>query len=526
MSTHSSTWLRGIAAVAAGVVLAGMTLSTGANAAPAAHTMPDGMVMEDDPAPPPPPIPNSQSGTIKTGAEYSEPAIIDSRNGVLKVTLTAVATPVRISGKLVNARVYEVKAYGKTYPAAFMPPTLRVYPGDVLQVTLVNHLGEPTNLHTHGFFVSPGGNQDNIFVNIPDGATYTYNYELSKAVAPGAYWYHPHMHGLVEEQVFGGMAGYLYVRGLKKYLPKQDRNLTERFISLKDFQVNKQNTIPAENIDSAAPTNRTVNGLVNPIMSMKPGETQMWHLGNLSADIWYKIALPGWKFTVVGEDSNPVHKPWVADKLIMPPAKRFDLIVTAPQTPGKSSLITEKYSNGPWGDQYPRTELMRINVAGATQKPVKAPAVTTWPFDDLNKADIATTRVFTLSEKPNAGIYMINGVAFHNANDVSATPIAGTVEEWTFKNASLEEHPIHIHVNDMQVTNINGKSIPANGWVDTIAIPVGTKMPNGKIKPGSVTVRMRFREYTGTYVFHCHILAHEDAGMMDVVNVTSAGTVG
>ena len=133
--------------------------------------------------------------------------------------LNAGAKPVKISGKTVNARVYAVSAYGRDYPYAFMPPTLVLDPGDNLKINLTNRLGEPTNLHTHGFFISPSGNQDNIFVDLTSGKSFLYNYYLPQDISPGSFWYHPHYHPLVEEQVFGGLSGFIYIRGLEGLLP-------------------------------------------------------------------------------------------------------------------------------------------------------------------------------------------------------------------------------------------------------------------------------------------------------------------
>jgi FtsP/CotA-like multicopper oxidase with cupredoxin domain len=123
--------------------------------------------------------------------------MITSRHGVLEMRLNARAKPVTISGKKVNARVYSASAFGKDYPYAFMPPTIVLDPGDNLKVNLTNWLGEPTNLHTHGFFISPTGNQDNIFVDLTSSKSFLYNYFLPKDILPGSYWYHPHYHPLV-----------------------------------------------------------------------------------------------------------------------------------------------------------------------------------------------------------------------------------------------------------------------------------------------------------------------------------------
>jgi FtsP/CotA-like multicopper oxidase with cupredoxin domain len=455
-------------------------------------------------------------GKEVAGRPFADPPLIRSRNKRLDVKLIPTATPVTISGKRVNARVYGVSAFGRHYPPAFMPPTLVVDPGDNLKVWLINKLGEPTNLHTHGFFVSPMGNQDNIFVDLSQQRQFLYNYFLPPQLEPGSYWYHPHYHPLVEEQVFGGLSGFIYVRGLENLLPVSLQGISQHFLGLKDYQVNARHTIPKNNINSDAPTTRTINGQVQPVLTLKPGETQLWHIGNLSADIWYHLAMPGFTFTVIGEDANPVDRTWSASTLLMPPAKRFDVLVQA-TNPGTHALKTLEMSTGPAGDNYPETLLATVKVKGRSQSPAQLPE-TIKPMDDLSKAVITRQRVFTLTED-NTGFF-INGSMF-NANQVDATPVIGTVEEWVFRNATQEMHPIHIHVNDAQIMSVNGVAQTARSWVDTFPIPYAGTANGGTSRPGEVVVRIKFRQFVGPYVFHCHILAHEDQGMMTIINVTS-----
>lgn len=459
-----------------------------------------------------------ESSRIRTGLPFANPPIISSKRGVLEMKMTPRAVPVSISGKRVNARVFSMSAQGKSYPPAFMPPVLQLDSGDKLKVTLVNKLGEPTNLHTHGFFISPMGNQDNIFVDLPAGKTFLYNYDLPENLEPGSYWYHPHYHPLVEEQVFGGLSGFIYIRGLEALLPPALHGITQQFLGLKDFQVDRNNTIPSDNINSDSPTNRTINGLVQPVMTMRPGETQLWHIGNLGADIWYHLAIPGLTFTVIAEDSNPVNRTWTADTLLMPPAKRFDVLVQA-KTLGTYPLITLEMTTGPDGDTYPRVLMATLHVKGAAIEPAALPEHIK-PMDDLAKDAVARRRVFDLSENTNTNQFFINQKEF-NANQVDATPVTGTVEEWVFLNSSKELHPIHLHVNDAQVMSVNGVAQQAHSWVDTIPIPYATQNSAGLTVPGEVVMRFKFRQFVGPYVFHCHILAHEDNGMMSIINVTS-----
>lgn len=251
---------------------------------------------------------------------------------------------------------------------------------------------------------------------------------------------------------------------------------------------------------------------------MQAGETQLWHIGNIGADIWYNLEIPGLAFTVIGEDANPVDRTWTATTLLMPPAKRFDVLVQA-RNPGTYPLVTRAMDTGPDGDNYPEALLATLRVTGTAKSPVTPPQ-TIQPMDDLSKAPITRRRVFELSENTDTDQFFINQKMF-GANQVDATPVTGTVEEWVFRNTSGELHPIHLHVNDAQVISVNGVPQQAQSWVDTIPIPYATLNSAGISVPGEVVMRFRFRTYVGPYVFHCHILAHEDNGMMSIINVTS-----
>lgn len=470
----------------------------------------------------PPSIPDADSGSIITGQPFEDPPIIASGSSDLAVTLTSSAQPVRISGKLMNGRVYAASSQGVQYPASYMPPVLRLRRGQRLIINLENRLPEGTNIHTHGFFISPKGNQDDVFEHLLVGGNSQHVYTNTQHLSPGSYWFHPHLHPLVEEQVFGGMSGLIDVQGLRSMLPSGLRTITEHYVGLKDFQVMKGvNTIPLRDINSQADTNRTVNGMVQPVMTMAAGETQLWHMGNIGADIWYDIQASGLKVWVIAEDGNPVVRPYQARDLLMPPARRFDLLVQAPKA-GTFKLITRKMSTGPQGDSYPRTLLATVNVTGAGTVPVAAVPKTYGTEIDLSKAGIARHRIFRLSENGAGTKFFINGKPWPGPNRMSASPVTGTVEQWTFTNSAGEEHPIHIHVNDMQVMSINGVKQDTDSWVDTIPVPAAKDDRH----PGTVVMRMAFRTYTGPYVFHCHILAHEDNGMMNNVNVTSPAATG
>jgi FtsP/CotA-like multicopper oxidase with cupredoxin domain len=435
------------------------------------------------------------------GRPLTEPPVIRSQNGLLQTTFD------------VHEAIYDVggqQVKGKTYGPGILGPTLIVDPGDTIEIELQNHLSEVTNFHTHGLHTSPIGVSDNVLRVMPANSDDPVRIEVPTDVAPGTYWYHAHLHGLTEEQVFSGLAGTLIVNGLTERLPADLQGVTEHLLALRDVQLDDDGTIITKNINSDAPTTRTVNGQVNPIISGVANEAMLLRVGDLSADIWYRLRLDGATFTVLAEDANPMGRVETRDELLLPPGKRFDVLVRFPK-PGSYRLRTLRYSTGPAGDTYPARVLATFAItSGNPDRSVPALPTTMGELPDLGKDPIAVHRNVVFSEN-NKGFY-INGKQF-DAKRVTFSPKLGTTEEWTIHNVTKEEHPFHIHVNDFQVMSINGKKVDADSLRDTLPLPVG----------GTVVIRMRFTQFLGRYVFHCHILAHEDGGMMAVVDVTKDG---
>jgi suppressor of ftsI len=432
------------------------------------------------------------------GQPLTEPPEIRSVDGVLRTTFDVHEATYAVAGQQVQ---------GKTYGPGLLGPTLVVSPGDHIEIDLLNNLDEETNFHTHGLHTSPIGVSDNVLRVMQANSEDPVRIDVPTDVAPGTYWYHAHLHGLTEEQVFSGLAGTLIVNGLTQRLPAALQDVPDRLLSLRDVQLQGA-SIVTKNINSDAPTTRTVNGQVNPVIDAAPGQTMLLRLGDMSADIWYRLKLDGAKFTVLAEDANPLGAVETRDELLLPPGKRFDVLVRWPRG-GTYHLRTLKYSTGPAGDNYPARVLATFVVGDTAANPVPMPT-TMGALPDLGQDAIAVHRDVVFSES-NKGFF-INGKEF-DPNRVTFSPKLGTTEEWTIHNVTKEEHPFHIHVNDFQIMSINGKRFDAKSLRDTVPLPVG----------GTVVIRMRFTQFLGRYVFHCHILAHEDGGMMAVVDVTKDG---
>ncbi|MEY9872560.1 FtsP/CotA-like multicopper oxidase with cupredoxin domain [Streptacidiphilus sp. MAP12-33] len=499
---------------------------------------------------PKPPTTAQQEKGMVSGRAFHDPVNADtSATQRITITLDAHRTRFDLSGR---------RVWGQSYDGSFVAPTIRVAPGSFVMIHLVNHLTVATNLHFHGLHVSPTGVSDDPFLCVAPGKSLTYKLAIPKNHPQGTFWYHSHamgttcpkpgqmvaddmsdmpamapgssstgasstafMPGDVENQISAGLSGALIVGDDRTLLPPKLRQIATHTMVFKDVQIDAsgslvQNTATTS-IDSGAPTVRLVNGQLRPVLSIRPGETQLWRLVNAGADIFYSLHLDGYRFTVVGEDGTPVAKVRTESDLLLPPGKRFDVLVTAGPHAGTTWLRTLAYSNGPQGDSYPNTQLLRLDVhgAGATRLPTVSGRIPT-AAPDLANAKIAKKRRLVLSESADGNSFYINGKQFMMGDgSVFADPAKlGTVEEWTIINTAGEIHPFHLHTSDFQVMSINGVPQPYTNRQDIIPVPYEQ---NGK--PGEVVIRIAFTDFTGRYMFHCHIAAHEDNGMMSYIDV-------
>jgi suppressor of ftsI len=437
------------------------------------------------------------------GRPLREPRELRSRDGVLKADLDARRHVIEVAGAPLEAQPFNGSLVG---------PTLRVRPGDRLELTIRNGTAEQTNIHFHGLHVRPTGISDNVFRTFDPATTERSVVELPADHAPGTYWYHVHLHGNTEEQVMGGMSGLLVVDGLEDVLPRRFRGIRERALALRDVQVDGGSIVMGQGqIAPDKPSTWLVNGQLRPRFSIAPGATQLWRIANVGADLFYDVALEGHRFTVVAEDGSPVWRPWRAGHLLVPPGKRFDVLVQGGER-GRHRLVSRAYDEG--FALLPEKKLATVRVRGKRQERLKLPRRLATPAGPISGKRIAQRRTFTFSfGTGSAFTAVINGKVF-DPHAIGVTPRLGTVEEWTLVNQSGEDHPFHIHVNDFQVISVNGEPYRARGLQDVVVIP-----KNG----GEVVIRNRFEDFTGHFVFHCHILGHEDAGMMQTVQVLGPG---
>jgi suppressor of ftsI len=417
------------------------------------------------------------------------------------------------------------------------PPIIRVFPGDTLRITYVNDLppasGEQcsvgpcmnmTNLHFHGLGVSPQAPQDDVLDMIAmPGQTLHYEVYIPPDQPPGLYWYHTHPHGESERQVLDGMSGAIIVEGMERYVPAI-RNLPETVLVLRGRSIeqdangraalNKVEAVAAGCGGSEVPERVfTVNGEIRPSIGIAPGERQFWRIVNASADLYADVQIDGEPWEIVALDGMPLayHNPErplnTEDHVLLPPASRLEAIVTGPPAGSVATLRTRCVDTGPDGDSNPAMVLADIVPAPLRARPAIA-SDRRPPFHkrlQLESLEASPPQfVATFTEDKN-GFY-INGQRYQPDAAPMTVAIVGTYQHWRVVNQTRELHPMHLHQVHFLVYAVNGRTLADPVWVDTANVPYG----------GSIDMIVDFTNpaIRGMSVFHCHLLNHEDKGMM------------
>ena len=413
--------------------------------------------------------------------------------------------------------------------------------------------------------------------------------------APGTHWYHAHKHGSTALNVANGMTGAFVIEGqydddLRKFYGSgfKDQVMLIQQLSTQPFPVLMPNR---KGPGFAGRPQLSVNGRLNPVVRMKPGEVQLWRIVNANYRSgvqfqtiapatgldWRQIAQDGVQFAFANYGTLGT----MNRQFNLAPANRADLLVRASAkgtytitVQGNEGLAVDPNNTSPGTRDNP-VVLMTVKVDGDEIKPAqdfieKESDFPKMPdfLNDIPASTIAQRRTLDFGSAHN----LIDGKTF-NQNRYSQVMELNDAEEWTIKNeAGDKAHPFHIHINPFQITEVfepNSenttdptkpcyvdwqkpetwkpcKAIPAPYvWWDTFAIPpsrtvnVPTSMCTSTDKcppplqpyidcssnpctltiPGYFKMRTRFVDYTGAYVIHCHILIHEDRGMMQLVEV-------
>ena len=463
-------------------------------------------------------------------------------------------------------------------PSGLENPTLNINPGDQVRLNITNNTpmasfvaqidppncgaksqnGSSLNFHLHGTNTPPACHQDQVIKTLINSSkNFAFDFHFPTDEPPGLYWFHPHVHGTVEPMLQGGASGGLIVQGIEKIQPAV-AGLPQQVFIIRDQQLPAGSPTPGGNVPS---WDLTINNVpisypqeTPAVIQMQQSEKEFWRVSNSSADTILDIQVV---FDGVAENLGIVALDGVptgsqdgtqqgqivnATDILIPPAGRAEFVLTGPGASVKNaSLVTLAINTGPDGDNDPQRTIATIQtVSGATASsneqrlPVDTSGAWRQRFAGLANATVDTMRTLYFSENPQQSQFFITvdgvtPVVFDPNNPPAIVTTQGSIEDWTIQNRSLENHEFHIHQIHFLVLSqnnfgINGsKSLPyiEGQMLDTIQTPFWDGNPNHPFP--SVTVRMDFRGTDiGNFVYHCHIVGHEDLGMMAIIEVTSS----
>ncbi|TLP90579.1 multicopper oxidase family protein [Nesterenkonia salmonea] len=462
-------------------------------------------------------------GTGDTGgADLIEPEVLVSRDGVLELDLIAAAARIEVAG-----REASVQAFNGSLPG----PTLHVAPGDTIRVAMHNQLRVSTNLHVHGLHVSPEGNSDNPFVSIDPGESFDYEFALPADHPPGTYWYHPHRHGHVAEQVGAGLYGAIIVEDHEPVPMTRERLMVMSDLTL-DASGNLAGVNQMQQMMGREGELVLVNGQLRPQVTAAPGERERWRIVNACPSRYLRLQLAGQQVRLFSRDLGRLPTPEEVTEVDIAPGNRIELLVEA--TEGSSALVAAPVDRGGMGgtmrgDNEPgNDEPIRLLTLEVSGNPAPRPALVSQgpALRDLRDEPAVATRTVDFAmgmtgamggdrtmmggeggdEATTMMTFTINGQEFDpDRTDISVA--TATVEQWTLTNSSPMDHPIHLHVWPMQIVEDGDRDLSEPRWQDVVNVPAF----------GEVQVLIAFDDFPGRTVYHCHILDHEDQGMMGTV---------
>jgi FtsP/CotA-like multicopper oxidase with cupredoxin domain len=419
-----------------------------------------------------------------------------------------------------------------------------------------------TNIHFHGTNVAPVCGQDEVVTTlVQPGQSFNYTVQVPLNEPPGLYWYHPHVHGFSEGQVQGGATGAIIVEGLQN-VDTALAGLPERTFVLRDLllpasEANDPN-IPAWDLSiNYVPV--TYPSYTPAVIEATPGEQELWRVANTAADtilnLQYLVSGTAQPMQVVAIDGYPIASGSSGQNLdtetsvLLPPGARAEFVVSTPAVGQRGQLVTDYWNTGPDGDFDPtRTIATVVNgsssasvtnasastKAAVTRLPARVTPKKVTRFAALTSATPVAQRNLYFSEllenpsDPNSPTNFFitqegqQPAVFTMGQAPNIVVHSGTVEDWVVENRAEEDHIFHIHQIHFQVLEVNGVAVTDPAVRDTVDLPYWS----GTGAFPSVKVRMDFRDpnIIGTFVYHCHILQHEDAGMMGEIQVLPAGS--
>jgi len=417
-----------------------------------------------------------------------------------------------VAANLVTDRKTVFWAYNGSVPG----PLIDVFEGDTVEIRFENDLPQASTIHWHGLPVPPdqdGNPQD----AIAPGGKHSYRFTLPTGSA-GTYWYHPHPHGHTAEQVYRGLAGAFIVRARQDPLA----DVPERLLLISDLKLDQQGQI-AENDANDIMNGREgqfvlVNGQHLPTLPFDGSGRERWRVWNACSGRFLQLTLPGTRFTLVGTDGGLIEHPIPnLPEILLAPGQRVELIVEAGTRRDRAVLSAAVYQRGKMGDVPAdiAQPLLTVDYAAVTGIALAPLPTTLTRIPDLGPIKAKKRIVFSETMSMQGGRhqmgFLINGKT-HDPRRIDLSSRRGEVELWEIANQADMDHPFHLHGTQFQVVEREWKGVktpePFRAWRDMVNLRAGE------------TVRIKtVQHWRGIRMFHCHILEHEDMGMVGQLRV-------
>ena len=430
--------------------------------------------------------------------------------GLFRAKLTAAPATVRFAEGVET----QVLAYNGITPG----PLIEAFEGDRIEIDFANDIpGEDSTIHWHGMPV-PADQDGNPMDPVTPGTNRRYAFDLPAGSA-ASYWFHPHPHGKTAEQVYRGLAGIFLVKPKADPVPAV---YGDTVLVFTDLRLGADGTIPENStvdlMNGRVGDHVLVNGQKNPTLDVPLGAKRRFRLYNATNARFLKLSFGAAAMTVIGTDGGLLEAPVVVDDVLLAPAERLELVVSFDK-PGTARLETLAYERGWMGPGKPDDAglaLLTVNVSETASEPMPPLPERLRTIAALGSPKI--NRRFVFTEKMGMGAggmemgFFINDVAF-DMKRVDVVAKVGEVELWEVINKADMDHPFHVHGTQFQVVEHerDGKvTAPAyRAWKDTVNVAQGE------------TVRLLLKQdLPGQRMYHCHILEHEQLGMMGIVDVT------
>ncbi|MDD9369186.1 MAG: multicopper oxidase domain-containing protein [Acidimicrobiales bacterium] len=398
----------------------------------------------------------------------------------------------------------------------YLGPTLRADRGDTVRVNVTNGVDETTTLHWHGMHL-PARMDGGPHQMVEPGDTWSPEWTVDQPAA--SLWYHPHLHGETAAHVYRGAAGMFLVDD-----PASAPDLPDTY-AVDDIPlvIQDKNFADDGSLDSSEPLFTTVgflgdtivvNGTTNPHLPVTTERVRFRILNASNARV-YDLGFPdGRRFALVAGDAGLLDQPYETDRIQLSPGERAEIVVDV--APGEQTVLRSfapdlgvpvvgRFSGG--DDTFDILELRAADELAPS--PALPPELAT--LDAPDPDDAVRTREFRLGDSRIDGDRM-------DMDRVDEVVTVDTTEIWEIRNTDGNPHSFHPHLVHFTVLDVDGAPPPPElaGWQDTVYVPPDT----------TIRIIARFEDHadpTTPYMFHCHVLRHEDNGMMGQFVVVEPG---